>query len=600
MIRKIIIPIAISAIITLICATGILHDFNASVNDTLYQNSRISSEDIVIIGIDAKSLEQYGVFPWDREIVADLINILSEDPNSSPAAIGIDILFTGYTDEQNDTALVAAAKNAGNVVLISAANYTTKFVTEYFEGEVYQYLDETYIASYDTAFPELVDVTEHGHVNSALDTDGILRYAMGDIELEDGTNVPAFNDVLYQYYCEHHGIDYVQNPSINDSGMWYLPYAAPPGGLYDGFSVSQVIAGEVSPDIFDGAVVMIGPYTIGMQDQYRTSIDHTEFMYGVEYQANALNALMDREFKFEISFFATLAMLFCISLFNFIIMKNKSMIPLTAIFLGICALWIALCFGMYRLDYILDTTYVLISTATIYVISTGTNYVTALLENVRVSNKFKRYVAPEIVAEILKEDEDSLGLSGKATEIAVMFADVRSFTPMTEKLPPETVIDILNKILSVCSNNIIKHKGTLDKFIGDSTMAFWGAPLPQEDYVYNSVASALDIIEDIKAVCKEIEKEYSYTISIGIGIHCGTALIGNVGSEIRSDFTAIGDTVNMAARLESNAPPNTIYVSKEVAKIVEDRINVIKVSNEISLKGKTGTFEVYRIDSLKK
>ncbi len=600
MVKKITIPIFTSFVLTMICATGLFYNFNSYINDLLYQNSRISSEDIVIIGIDAQSIEEHGVFPWDRKIVADLINVLSNDPNYKPAAIGIDILFTGHTDEQNDTALVDAAKNAGNVVLISAANYTTEFVTEYSDGEIFEYLDETYIESYDKAFDELSDVTSHGHVNSALDKDGILRYAMGDIKLEDGTEVSSFNDVLYEKYCNFHEIEYVENPSINSSGMWYLPYAAPPGGLYDGYSVSSVLAGEVPAEVFDGAVVMIGPYTIGMQDQYRTSIDKTEFMFGVEYQANALNALMDREFRYEISFFMNLVIVFVVSLLNFLIMKNKRMFPLTAIFISVFILWILLCYGLYRTDYLLDVTYVLISTVCIYVISVGTNYVTALVENVKVSNKFKRYVAPEIVAEILKEDEDSLGLSGKSAEISVMFADIRSFTPMTEKLPPETVINILNKILSVCSSNIIAHKGTLDKFIGDSTMAFWGAPLHQEDYVFNSVACALDIVDDLIEVRKEIEKEYSYTISIGIGIHCGTALIGNVGSEIRTDFTAIGDTVNTAARLESNAPANTIYISKEVAQIVSDRINTTKVEKEIPLKGKTGNFEVYRVDSLKK
>ena len=184
------------------------------------------------------------------------------------------------------------------------------------------------------------------------------------------------------------------------------------------------------------------------------------------------------------------------------------------------------------------------------------------------------------------------------TDIAVLFVDIRGFTPMSELLPPPAVVEILNKYLTLTSSSIIKHKGTLDKFIGDATMAIWGAPLKQEDYIMNAVKAALDIVNGSKALNEELLQQCGRTVGFGVGVHCGPAIVGNIGAPMRMDFTAIGDTVNTAARLEANAPAGKVLISRAVADALEGRIKVTSLGDGIKLKGKAEGFEVLTLDGL--
>ena len=211
---------------------------------------------------------------------------------------------------------------------------------------------------------------------------------------------------------------------------------------------------------------------------------------------------------------------------------------------------------------------------------------------------FQRYVAPEIVHELLKEGTDASALGGKLCDIAVLFVDIRGFTTMSEVLEPEEIVQILNRYLTLTSTCIFKNNGTLDKFVGDCTMAFWGAPLPQEDSIYKAVKTAFDMIEQSKALQKELENKFGRTVSFGIGVHYGPAVVGNIGASNRMDYTAIGDTVNTAARLEANAPGGCIYVSRAVADALKGRVRFTSLGSSVRLKGKTAGFEVLRAEEL--
>lgn len=210
---------------------------------------------------------------------------------------------------------------------------------------------------------------------------------------------------------------------------------------------------------------------------------------------------------------------------------------------------------------------------------------------------FKRYVAPEIVDEIIRQGTDSLELGGHLCEIAVLFVDIRGFTSMSEVLKPTQVVEILNSYLTLTASCIMKHGGTLDKFIGDAAMAFWGAPLPQEDFVMNAARAAVDMAEGARALSEDLKERFGRTVSFGIGIHVGPAVVGNIGAEARMDYTAIGDTVNTASRLESNAPGGTIYISRAVAEALGGRIRTSFIG-ELKLKGKAEGFEVYNLEGL--
>jgi adenylate cyclase len=214
-----------------------------------------------------------------------------------------------------------------------------------------------------------------------------------------------------------------------------------------------------------------------------------------------------------------------------------------------------------------------------------------------IERAFSKYVAPQIVDEIAKDGTYELKLGGENRDIAVMFVDIRGFTPLSESLEPEQVVDILNGYLALTTESIFRHGGTLDKFVGDATMAVFNAPFDTEDYVYKAILTAWDIVQGGNRIEQEYLERYGKKVGFGVGINCGPAVVGNIGCDFRMDYTAIGDTVNTAARLEANAPRGTVYISEQVYERIKDRITVEPVG-EIPLKGKSKGVFVYSITSV--
>lgn len=221
-----------------------------------------------------------------------------------------------------------------------------------------------------------------------------------------------------------------------------------------------------------------------------------------------------------------------------------------------------------------------------------------LLETQKITNIFQHYVDPSVLKELLRNDLSRQELYGKNVEIAVLFADLRSFTALAEQVTPETVVEILNEYLTVTSRAVKTHGGTLDKFIGDCTMAFWGAPLPCEDGVYQACLAAVDMLEGGRVLTESMRRRFGREVALGIGIHVGRAVVGNIGAPDRLDYTAIGDAVNTASWLESIAPPGAIYISRKVADRLGSRAVVTSVGRDIRLKGKKEGFEVLTLDQL--
>lgn len=189
-------------------------------------------------------------------------------------------------------------------------------------------------------------------------------------------------------------------------------------------------------------------------------------------------------------------------------------------------------------------------------------------------------------------------LGGENRHIAVLFVDIRGFTPMSESLQPEQVVEILNEYLTLTTTSIFKNGGTLDKFIGDATMAVFNAPFDLDDYIYRAVCTALDIAAGSDELEKKLMQRFGKSVSFGIGVNCGPAVVGNIGCDFRMDYTAIGDTVNTAARLESNAKRGQILISSEVYEAVKDRIEATRIG-VIPLKGKKDGALVYEVQGRK-
>lgn len=589
MIKKIFFGIFFGLTMTLLSMSDIFFDISQAVNDGVYQQVGVTNSDICIIGIDAESIDSLGSFPFDRSVFADLITILNE-AEAPPIAIGIDVLFTGETNEESDIALVEAVADSDNVILATSGNYGTSFViTE--QGD--SFLSHSSLLSMNYPFSALLNVSDLGHINSSLDEDGILRHGILTIKNQEDEEISSLALAMYEKYCDFNGISTGHLPENN----WYISFTGKSGGYYDGYSLSKVLSGEIPSSVFANKLVFIGPYTIGLQDHFYTAIDHNNIMYGVEYQANALELLIKQEFVVPIAPLAKNLFLFSVMAILFIFTLHKKLVVSGSILFLVSGCYVFLCQRLFEVGFHTDVFYVPFAGILLFILHIVVNAVSESIEKTKVTATFKRYVAPEVVDQIFKEGVDNLKLGGSTMEISVMFIDVRNFTPMSEKFPPETVVEILNQLLDTISDTIMKNGGTLDKFIGDAIMCFWGAPLPCENHVELSVKTAVEITENLEEIIKYIKNKYKHDVSVGIGIQCGNAVVGNIGSSNRMDFTVIGDTVNTAARLESNAKGENsgIIISEKVHEKIETDYVTEKIEGGLDLKGKEGNFPAYRV-----
>jgi adenylate cyclase len=217
----------------------------------------------------------------------------------------------------------------------------------------------------------------------------------------------------------------------------------------------------------------------------------------------------------------------------------------------------------------------------------------SLREKEMIKRAFARYVAREVVEELLK-DPEHLVLTGERREVTVLFCDVRGFTPLSERLTPEEVVLLLNDFYDLMIDATFRHEGTLDKFLGDAVMAIFGAPIAHEDHSVRAIRTALAMREGVERLSAQRIREGKDPITVGVGVSTGEAVAGTVGTQERMEYTVIGDSVNLAARLEAVAKPMQILISgrtyRDVKELVEARpLGVVRV------KGKEEEVEVYEV-----
>jgi adenylate cyclase len=217
----------------------------------------------------------------------------------------------------------------------------------------------------------------------------------------------------------------------------------------------------------------------------------------------------------------------------------------------------------------------------------------SLREKEMIKRAFTRYVAREVVDEILK-DPENLVLSGERRQVTVLFCDVRGFTPMSERLAPEEVVLLLNDFYTLMIETTFKYDGTLDKFLGDAVMAVFGAPMAHPDHSARAIRTALAMQEGISGLNERRARDGKEPISVGIGVSAGEAVAGTVGTEDRMEYTVIGDSVNLAARLEANAKPGQILISHSTYERVCDLVEA-RPLGRIRVKGKEEEVEVYEV-----
>lgn len=553
--------------------------------DTLYQSFEGPSPEIKLIVIDEDTLYAYGnANVFLREKSAQLIDYLNSEPENKPRVIGMDFVFASETDEATDALLTDACEKAGNVVMANSIRY--KSVKR--EDENHNlYIDTKHIEFVESPFDALKAVTEEGFANANISTDGVIRSATVYTEFE-GTHLPSFDESVLKTIGE---------PVSLDQSVVGIYFSGLPGE-YTHYSLKNVLEGNVPKQEFRDAIVLVGAYASGMQDSYTSAASRSREMAGVEIHANIIQALMHGR-TYDLCnelLYAAIAGVILLGLF--ILINRQKLLP--SIITLFVAEGISLLAGRilsvngWQISQFSFLIVILLMIAYVIV----DKYIAEKIRRKRVLSTFKKYVAPQVVDEISKDKTYELKLGGEKKDIAVLFVDIRGFTPLSESLPPEKVVAILNEYLALTTKSIFDNNGTLDKFIGDATMAVFNAPFALDDYEMWAIKTALAIRAGGDALSKRLEEEHGKVVRFGIGVNCGEAVVGNIGCDFRMDYTAIGDTVNTSARLESKAGPGEILISPMLYERVKDRILAEEVG-KMALKGKAEEMQVYRVLGLK-
>ncbi len=568
--------------------------FDIGISDRLNQRESVTNKKIYIIGIDDKTLEAYGpVNTWSREIPAKLVSMLNSADGTRPAVIGFDVIYSEEADREADDHFASICGEAGNVV--AAMSFSFKEQPEKgADGRIVYnpYHVDYVIEPYDSLKNEVMC----GFANTFVDTDGYVRQAMAYLDY-DGERAYSLSSRVYKAYQESRGEEAVFPAVYGRNNRFYFTYSGKAGG-YSVVSMADVLDGTVDPAVFQDAVVLVGAYAVGMQDAYMPAIAHNSQMYGVEIHANIIEALLEGKTQLPAPpLVYALAAAFLCGVF-YVCSEKMRMLHSTILLTVLTVLDFVFVKVMYGSGWIVPTILLPVCLLAVWLVQMVRRYLAEIMRRRRVINVFKQYVAPQVVDKISKDKDFELVIGGENRHIAVLFVDIRGFTTMSESLEPEEVVEILNEYLGLTTQSIFDNGGTLDKFVGDATMAVFNAPFDLDDYIFRAVATAWDMQAGADRIAEKFRRRYGKSVSFGIGINCGNAVVGNIGCDFRMDYTAIGDTVNTAARLESNAKPGQILISKDVYEAVKDRVAVTPIG-EIPLKGKSNGVFVYQLDDVK-
>lgn len=560
---------------------------NFLLQDAIYQRENPVDPSIKIIAIDEKTLEALGQFEtWTREPYAELIELLNGS-ECAPKVIGLDVLFVNEKGEE-DQLLVDACKKYSNIVMASNLVFSTKIETKDGKSQV----NPLHIDMVETPFGQLTGTVRTGFANAVQDSeDNSVRYALLE---RDGYQSFAAAIVRAAIESDEGTVDPVSTMPVDANNGIIIDYTGDVDS-YEILSMIDVLEGKIPAEIFSNNIVLIGVHAAGMGDSYAVPVQKGAQMYGVEIHANIIQCLLEQRCLVNIStlwnavFYAVLAFIFAL-----LATRMKIWISVFGAAL-ITAAQYFLCLKLDEKGLVINIIVLPISLLVILVWSIVGKYASEVLHRRKIMYAFRKYVAPQVVDEISKNQNYQLKLGGEKRHIAVLFVDIRGFTPLSEALEPEQVVEILNEYLSLVTDAIFKNGGTLDKFIGDAAMAIFNAPFDSEDYIYKAVCAAKDIAAGSDRIASKFMERFGKKVSYGIGVNCGYAVVGNIGSEFRMDYTAIGDTVNTAARLEANAKAGQILISEFVYDNLRERIEVTEIG-EIPLKGKSKGVMVYEVN----
>jgi adenylate cyclase len=575
---RILLPILLLILFGTVQFYGWIPVIDNLIYDDLMLGERQTMENIIIVGMDDRSMREIGTWPWPRFFMADAIEKLTE---YGAAAIGANVLYLEYgANKEYDERLVAAAAATDRLVIAGQAFMDTRD----FAAEDYIY-----------PFEALAEVVSIGFVNVRPDDDGVLRRALGALRYGDIT-IHSLPLEVYRTYCRVMGKpDNIDSIPFDDVGKFPIRYAGRPGS-FTKVSLWGVINDEYNPELFKDAIVLIGPYAQGIgEGNFTTPLDRRTATYGIEINANIIQNLIEGSFKQDAEWWLDLSIMAFMGLLVTLFLPRMRPIPAVVLTLGLIAVQLAGAKIVYdQLDIILKAGDTVIFLLVCFVVNLVLGIMAALREKNHIHGLFGRFVAPEVVSELMSGGAD-IQLGGVVREITVLFVDIRGFTAFSENNPPEKVVGMVNRYLALTSRAIQENGGTIDKYIGDATMAVFNAPNDVPDHAMKAVKAAWAMKCGAINLQGEILRDYGVDLQFGIGVNTGYAVVGNMGSEFRMDYTAIGDTVNTAARIESNAQKGQIILSDATYQQVKDRVEVTDLG-VLNVKNKKVGIQIYELD----
>ncbi len=486
---------------------------------------------IVIVSIDQDSFDELDLpWPWPRTLHAELIRKLSK---AGARLIAFDVLFTEpKPDAREDRALAEAIKEAGNVVL--AAEYTE--VPSEVGARTRLSLPIPLIRQHAFGY---------GPANLVTDRDGIIRSGRLVLPFQ-GTNFPG---LAYEIYRGARGKDAPVAPPATTAPV--LINFRGPARTYPVVPYYRILRDEIDPAFFRGKILLVGGISPSLHDIFPTPFSASEPTAGVEIQANFVETLTagDPIVRPPGGIVAALFILLC----AVTIWASIHFRPLwaTATLLG------SLCLFGFAALYLFAERQLWVLAAPIMLASTLSyggiildHYIREQRERMRMRGMLNKYLSPDLVDEMLKLPE-GLGLEGKRRHITVLFSDVRGFTSLSEHISPEQVVSLLSDYLGRAAHIVVDNQGVIDKFIGDAVFAFFGWPRSDGNDAFRAVKTGIEMIELVESLGPRWTEIIGRPLKVGVGINTGDAVVGNIGSDMKSDLTAIGDTVNLGARLEA-------------------------------------------------
>jgi adenylate cyclase len=559
----------------------------------LFRGNRAVNPNIAVVAIDEASIAKLGRWPWPRAVHGKLVDLLTA---AGAKVVAFDVLLT-----EPD-----AANKASDLALVKAASASDRVVSAFFFNQV---MNDTEAS--DPLFPyaDLADVSELGFVNFDPDTDGITRRAslylnqVGSTRAEEtGAQYPSLAVAAWAVGTNRTVDDALHELSsrawFGSSNKILVNFAfdpqSPTGYPYPMYSYAEVLDGKVPLSTFKNKMVFVGVTAAGLFDL--KAIPFISKHPGVMIHANILDNLIARNYLRESGAASLCWGLLALGLALGLILPRLS--PWLKLFfsVGAAAVWLVVSYVMFaHHNRVWPVVTPLLAVAGCYVGALFYRLLIEEREKRKIKGSFKQYLSPKII-DVLTRDPSKLKLGGEEREVSIFFLDIAGFTTMSEALSPTQLVEVMNQCLTEFSGIILKHDGLINKYIGDCIMAFWNAPADQPNHAAQACFAALECVQALPELNRRFKERGLPAIDCRVGVNTGVAVVGNMGSSERFDYTVMGDAVNLASRLEgANKQYHTrIMISDTTFEKVRDVIEARDL-DLIRVKGKKEPRKVFEV-----